>query len=47
MQKGVVVEKYSDSLRRLADMLDQDYKNLHEVCRELSKMILSMLGVAV
>lgn len=42
------MEKYSDVLRRLADMLDDDYsKNIHHVCRELSKMILSMLGGAV
>jgi hypothetical protein len=42
------MEKYSDVLRRLADMLDEDYRtNLHEVCRQLSKMVLSMLGVAV
>ena len=43
-----VMEKYSDVLRRLADMLDDDFhKNVHQVCRELSKMVLSMLGVAV
>jgi hypothetical protein len=42
------MEKYSDVLRRLADMLDDDYiKNAHEVCRQLSKLILSILGVAV
>ena len=42
------MEKYSDVLRRLADMLDDNYKeNLHDVCRQLTKMVLSMLGVAV
>ena len=42
------MEKYSDVLRKLADMLDDDYrKNVHHVCRELSKIMLSMLGVAV
>ena len=42
------METYADTLRKLADLLDDDYqRNLHEVCRKLSKMVLSMLGVAI
>jgi hypothetical protein len=42
------METYADALRKLADMLDSDYRaNVHNVCRQLSQIILSMLGVAV
>jgi hypothetical protein len=42
------MDTYANGLRKLADMLDSDYRaNVHEVCRQLSQMILSMLGVAV
>jgi hypothetical protein len=42
------METYADALRKLADMLDDDFSaNVHDVCRQLSRMVLSMLGVAV
>jgi len=42
------MDTYANELRKLADMLDDDYSaNVHKVCKELSQIILSMLGVAV